>query len=160
MNKVWGWVKGWTGSDNGKIVVVAPEEPVAPSLPVTRVKIEHNYQYPGMCSSVHDGDTIRVDVNLGMGIMLLNQSVRLYGIDAPELTGSASAKGKEARALLRDLILDKVVIVSTERDKKDLYGRWIATIWVLDVAGQLVNVNRHLVEKGLAVYKEYGIEES
>ena len=42
------------------------------------------YEYSSKIIRVVDGDTVDVDINLGFGVVLANQRIRLYGIDTPE----------------------------------------------------------------------------
>lgn len=42
------------------------------------------YEYKCKIVRVVDGDTVDVDIDLGFGIWLTNERVRLHGIDAPE----------------------------------------------------------------------------
>ena len=42
------------------------------------------HQYKTIVTKVVDGDTIKCDIDLGFDIVLSNQTVRLYGVDAPE----------------------------------------------------------------------------
>ncbi|MCP3933698.1 MAG: thermonuclease family protein [Bacteroidetes bacterium] len=51
------------------------------------------------------------------------------GIDTPEIRGSERAKGLLARNKLRELILDKEVIILSKKAKKGKYGRWLGTIF-------------------------------
>jgi endonuclease YncB( thermonuclease family) len=45
------------------------------------------YHYSARVIDVHDGDTIRCDIDLGFGkITLRNQAFRFFGINAPEIT--------------------------------------------------------------------------
>lgn len=106
-----------------------------------------NYKYKAYVINVHDGDTCRVDINLGLGVVLKNQTLRFFGIDAYELK---EEKGKEARDFLKDLILEKNITIKTEKDKKGKYGRLLATLFLDDI-----NINELMVEKGYAVHKKY-----
>ena len=84
------------------------------------------FEYAAEVVSVYDGDTIRMDVDLGMNIWLRNVSVRVNGIDAPELTTEA---GKVARNFAKTLLKPKTkVVIKTTRDKKEKYGRYLAEI--------------------------------
>ena len=47
------------------------------------------YTYRAKITKVHDGDTLTVDIDLGFGVMLTSQQVRLKGINAPELVTPA-----------------------------------------------------------------------
>jgi len=42
------------------------------------------YVYNAQINRWVDGDTVDVDIDLGFGIILSNQRIRLWGIDAPE----------------------------------------------------------------------------
>ena len=42
------------------------------------------YEYRVKIVRVVDGDTVDVDIDLGFGVWLKKQRVRLYGIDTPE----------------------------------------------------------------------------
>lgn len=51
---------------------------------MTETNLEmHLYHYRARLVSVYDGDTIRVDLDLGMGIWRNNIALRLYGINTP-----------------------------------------------------------------------------
>jgi micrococcal nuclease len=108
------------------------------------------YHYKAKVISVWDGDTIRADVDLGFGIWAFNQKFRLANIDAPELRGRELQRGQISRDKLRKKILDKEVIIRTNKDKKGKYGRWICEIFV---GGE--NVNEWMVSEGYAQFKTY-----
>ena len=42
------------------------------------------YEYKCKLVKVVDGDTIDVDIDLGFGVWMLNQRIRIYGIDTTE----------------------------------------------------------------------------
>ena len=42
------------------------------------------YEYKCKLVKVVDGDTIDVDIDLGFGVWMQNQRIRMYGIDTPE----------------------------------------------------------------------------
>jgi len=108
------------------------------------------YIYKARIVSAYDGDTVRADIDLGMEITHVNQILRLYGINAPEMRGDEREAGILARDFLRNAILDKEVILHTHRDKKGKYGRWLATIWLNGVS-----VNDLMVGTGHAVFRDY-----
>ena len=41
------------------------------------------FEYKCKLVKVVDGDTVDVDIDLGFGVWLQNQRIRLYGIDTP-----------------------------------------------------------------------------
>jgi micrococcal nuclease len=56
------------------------------------------YTYKAAVIDVTDGDTIVVDIDLGFGVWLRKQSIRMAKINAPELKGAtveAANKSKE-----------------------------------------------------------------
>ncbi len=104
------------------------------------------YTYRAVIVSVYDGDTVRADIDLGLGIWCRGQTLRLYGIDAPELRGGERIDGLATRDALRELILDRDVILRTHKDARGKYGRWLA-----DIYRNGVHVNQYLINAGLAV---------
>lgn len=103
------------------------------------------YIYRAHIVDVHDGDTCTADIDLGFGIWMRRQKLRLYGINTPELRGERSVEGIAARDRVRELILNRDVIIETVHDRTEKYGRWLATVWV-----ENKNVNLQLVLEGLA----------
>lgn len=110
--------------------------------------MENFYRYKAIITAVYDGDTVTADIDLGFGIWMKGQKLRLVGIDTPELRGEEREQGLIVRDYVRELILDKEVVVETEKDKSGKYGRWLATIWI-----EQENLNQRLLDEGLA--KEY-----
>jgi micrococcal nuclease len=113
------------------------------------------YHYRAVVIDVHDGDTITVDLDLGFHVWVRGERIRLAHINAPELHGDAAAEGKAAGNFLRNLVLNKSVIIQTIKspsgnDKQEKFGRYLGVIWLDDV-----NVNDLLVSNGYAVKREY-----
>lgn len=100
---------------------------------------------------VVDGDTVRLDIDLGFDIVLKNQSVRLYRVDTPECR-TKDLKEKAAGLLAKSVVkgfIDQgsVVTVKTSLDNKGKFGRILGTI--VDEMG--VNINEHLIDNAYAV---------
>lgn len=107
------------------------------------------YEYRAYVSRVYDGDTITVDIDLGFGIVIKSQKIRLVRINAPEIRGDERQTGLVSRDALRDKIGNKWVTIKTSKDKKGKYGRWLGEVWIENVC-----VNDWLISEGLAeVYK-------
>jgi micrococcal nuclease len=104
------------------------------------------YTYNAYVTDVYDGDTITVDIDLGFGIKITNQKIRLFGINAPELKGKTKAEGIKSRDKLTKLILNKQVKIETIKDKKEKYGRLLGKIWIEDTM-----VNDVLLKEGFAI---------
>lgn len=113
------------------------------------------YRYNAHVVSVYDGDTITVDIDLGLKTFIKKEKIRFNRINAPELRGKERKAGLKARDFLRELILDKDILLETIKDKKGKYGRYLGEIWLENDKGRLKNVNDLLVQKGYAVYKKY-----
>lgn len=111
------------------------------------------YTYNAKVTSVYDGDTITLEVDLGFSFKFTN-SYRLLRINCPELRGETRVAGLQSRDRLRELVLGKNVIVRTKKDSTEKYGRYLADIDLL-IGSQVVNINDLLVTEGLAVYIEY-----
>lgn len=115
--------------------------------------------------SVYDGDTVsNMILDLGFNRYMVT-SVRLLGIDTPEIRTKSKIekiKGYQARDMLRLLIADKEMIFeSVSRKGTGKYGRALGILWVntgvkLDDEGNILekiweNVTDKLIECGLAV---------
>ena len=107
------------------------------------------YTYKAKCVSVYDGDSITLDIDLGFNHWMLNQKIRLFGIDTPEIRGPERPDGLVSAERLRGLIEGKDVIMVSHRDRAGKYGRWLATIYIDNI-----NINQLLLEEGWAkLYK-------
>ena len=85
-----------------------------------------------------DGDTVHLS---GLG------SVRLIGIDAPEVYSEPECFGREASAFAKRLLpLGTRVRYRVGTEDRDRYGRLLAYVWLPD--GRMLN--RVLVEEGYA----------
>lgn len=117
------------------------------------------YWYSARVLSVYDADTIRVDIDLGFKSHICNEPIRLARINAPEVRGDEREAGLRARDALRDVILDRKVILNTFKDKRGKYGRWLADVYLPDDLAHCFitqySVNDWLVANGFAVFKEY-----
>ena len=108
------------------------------------------YVYKARVLSAYDGDTIRVDCDLGFGFHKKNMPLRLSRINAPEMRGDTKVQGRAARDFLREKILEQHVTIKTEKDTKGKYGRYLADVFLGPI-----NINDLMVEEGHAVYKVY-----
>ena len=107
------------------------------------------YRYSARVVSVYDGDTLRCDLSLGFDVKLMNRQIRLLGINAPEMTGNSRTQGEASRDRLRQLVLDKDIVVETVKDKTEKYGRYLGRAYVSQ-DGVSICVNDLLISEGLA----------
>lgn len=92
------------------------------------------YTYTAAVLSVHDGDTITADVDLGFGVWVSRQAFRLLGLNARELSqlGGPEARDNLAALLLSPTATHVVTLTSVKPDK--FGGRYDAVITMPDGA--------------------------
>ena len=114
---------------------------------------DHRYIYDAECVKVVDGDTLKLEVDLGLDCRR-SITIRLYGINAPEVRGPEREEGIVSREALRDLIDNSTggLIIQTIRDKTGKYGRYLAKVY--GDQGQVFG--EELVRLGLAKAVDYG----
>jgi micrococcal nuclease len=110
-------------------------------------------EYDVKVLKVVDGDTVDVDINLGFGIVLTDERVRILGIDTPESRTSDKIEkvfGLAAKARLKEL-LDEEAILITHEDKngEDMKGKFGRVLGDFRVGGR--TVTEILIEEGHAV---------
>ena len=75
-----------------------------------------------------DGDTVDVDLDLGFGVWLKDERVRIMGIDTPESRTSNEVEklfGKAAKNRLKELLSEGGVLVTTEeKNGEDMRGKF------------------------------------
>ena len=113
------------------------------------------YYYRARVVSVYDGDTITVDIDLGLHMWIREENVRLARINASEVRGIDRDQGVAARDYLRAQLVGKDIILETIKDREEKYGRYLGEIWLKDETGHFVNINDLIVQNGHAIYKEY-----
>jgi micrococcal nuclease len=112
------------------------------------------YEYRVKILKVVVGDTVDVDIDLGFGVWLRGERVRLYGIDTPESrTRDKEEKiyGLAAKQFLKDKLRGDVTL-RTYKDGKGKFGRILGEFWIKDAEGHPVfesvtNINQLMVEE-------------
>lgn len=106
------------------------------------------YDYNAVVINVVDGDTLDLSVDLGFRCMFTDR-FRLAGVDTPERGQPGWA---EATEFLREkLSVGDEVVITTMKNPRDKYGRWLATI---HAPGERNSINEQLISSGHA--KAYG----
>jgi micrococcal nuclease len=126
------------------------------------------YQYQAEIQRVVDGDTYVIDIDLGLSIWARGETVRLYGVDTPEVYGVKKDSDEyvlgKASSDFAKLLAPKgtLSIVDTIKDTKEKYGRYLAILYIpvpeeileghenIRTIGNLYCLNDLLIAKGLA----------
>ena len=114
------------------------------------------YEYRATLLKIIDGDTVDVDLDLGFGIVLTNQRIRLYGIDTPE-SRTRDLEEKKCGKLAAKYIEDHIKVASTftlrsRLDGKGKYGRILGElICFVPEFDREMSLNDAMITKKLAV---------
>jgi len=105
-----------------------------------------------------DGDTVDVDIDLGFGITLRDERVRIMGIDTPESRTSDKVEdlfGEAAKARVKELMHEGGKLITTEdkngEDMKGKFGRILGDFYVERYEGKKERLTDILIEEGHAV---------
>ena len=112
------------------------------------------YEYRCKVVKIIDGDTVDVDINLGFGVWLKKERIRMFGIDTPESrTRDLEEKkyGKAAKEFITGMLDDEGgIVLKTRKDKEGKYGRILGELWrTTDFADK--SINDYMIEKHHAV---------
>ena len=117
------------------------------------------HEYNCTIRRVVDGDTVDVDIDLGFGIWIHNERVRLYGIDTPE-SRTRDLEEKKAWLFAKDVVLHYLPegskqVLRTHKDKVGKYGRVLGEFVIYDsLADRQTTINQFMIEHKIGV--EYG----
>jgi micrococcal nuclease len=108
------------------------------------------YRYSAKLIRVIDGDTVVLEIDQGFRQFRHDQSVRLLGVNAPELHGPNALKGVDAQEFTRAWFRGSLsVYIESYRDEEaDHFGRILAIIYR---DGDPVSLNDALLAAGKAV---------
>ena len=117
------------------------------------------YEYKAVIVRVIDGDTVDVDVDLGFGIWMKKERVRLYGIDTPESRTRDKVEkvfGLASKKRLKELLGKKCVLKTFAardgEDKKGKFGRILGDFNVYNAEeDRWCAVSEILISEGHAV---------
>lgn len=112
------------------------------------------YEYNCNIVRVVDGDTVDVDIDLGFGIWVRNERVRLYGIDTPE-SRTRDLREKFYGKYATEYLIAKLgesCILRTKKDRAGKFGRVLGEFVVYDGhSDSWKNVNEMMVRDFIAV---------
>ena len=117
------------------------------------------FEYKCKLVRVIDGDTVDIDIDLGFGVWLRKQRIRMYGIDTPESRTrnlEEKKRGLISKAFLKDKIkLAKKLTIKTHKGSETgKFGRILG-----EVFADGVNLNLKMCNEGYAV-QYYGQNKS
>lgn len=116
------------------------------------------YEYKAAVLDIHDGDTIRVDIDLGCDTHE-RMTLRLMGINAPELSTASGPAARDHLASLLGFPANTALVIRTVKDRREKYGRYLAYLWRADegtfgpnsFVTTVPSVNDRMVTDGFAV---------
>ena len=85
------------------------------------------YEYKCKIIKVVDGDTVDVDLDLGFGVWLRNERVRIMGIDTPESRTSDKVEkvfGLAAKARLSSLLGEDAILETQVKHGENMKGKF------------------------------------
>lgn len=110
------------------------------------------YRYAAVVLSVHDGDSVVADVDLGFGMWMHKGHFRLLGLNARELDEPGGPEACDNLAAL----LPSMAAVTLTSVKPDKYGeRWLAVLTLAD--GAVLN-DRLIAEGWAAAWNGRGVK--
>ncbi len=114
------------------------------------------HEYNCTIRRVVDGDTVDVDIDLGFGIWVHNERVRLYGIDTPE-SRTRDLEEKKAGLFAKDVVLHYLPegskqVLRTHKDKVGKYGRVLGEFVIYDsLADRQTTINQFMIDHKIGV---------
>jgi len=112
------------------------------------------FEYRCIVRRVVDGDTVDVDIDLGFGVWMQNQRIRMYGIDTPE-SRTRDLEEKKYGLAAKDFLVGMLddpngITLKTHKDGKGKFGRILGELWrTTNYADK--SVNEYMIEKHHAV---------
>lgn len=108
------------------------------------------YEYRCKVLRIVDGDTVDVDIDLGFGIWMHRERIRVMGIDTPESRTrdlTEKAFGLAAKEFVKSLMpIGSTQIIKTQKDKTGKFGRVLGDFIIEDKL-----LTEHMIENYHAV---------
>jgi len=105
------------------------------------------YKYRCIIVRVVDGDTVDVDIDLGFGIWLKKQRIRLFGVDTPE-SRTRDLEEKKYGLLAKEFVKsylqkDSEQILQTKTDERGKFGRILGEFVADDTTVNQLLIDTH-----------------
>jgi len=113
------------------------------------------YQYRAKILKVVDGDTVDVDIDLGFGVCLTDERVRIMGIDTPESRTrdlTEKAFGLASKERLKELLPEgsyQVLKTEVAKNGDDMHGKFGSILGDFLIGEK--RVTAYMIEEGHAV---------
>ena len=111
------------------------------------------YIYRCKINKVVDGDTVEIDLDLGFNMMLVNQRVRMSGIDTPE-SRTSNTEEKERGMISKKKLAEKLPVGSWQKIQTmrsdandDKFGR-ILGVFIMEDG---MSLNQWMIDNNYAV---------
>ncbi len=114
------------------------------------------HEYRCTIKRVVDGDTVDIDIDLGFGIWVHNERVRLYGIDTPE-SRTRDLEEKKAGIYAKQCVEAFLPVGSTQtlktyKDKVGKYGRILGEFVIYDPEqDRQTTINEYMIRNKIGV---------
>ena len=114
------------------------------------------HEYRCTIRRVVDGDTVDVDIDLGFGIWVRNERVRLYGIDTPE-SRTRDLEEKKCGIYAKQCVeafmpVDSNQTLKTYKDKVGKFGRVLGEFVVYDPEqDRQTTINEYMIRHKIGV---------
>ena len=125
------------------------------------------YEYNCNIVKVVDGDTVDVDIDLGFGMWLRNERIRLYGIDTPE-SRTRDPEEKKAGLYAKKVVQDylpknKPQTLVTIKDKGGKFGRTLGMFKIQEKDNKWFYLHETMIKNHIGVeyhgQSKYDIDE-
>ena len=111
------------------------------------------YEYRCKVNKIVDGDTVDIDIDLGFGVWLKDERVRIMGIDTPESRTSDKVEkvfGLAAKHRLEELLGETSVLkTQVSKDGEDMKGKFGRILGDFEVGDK--RVTDIMIEEGHCV---------
>ena len=119
------------------------------------------YYYAAQVTEVYDGDTLTVDLDLGLGLWRHGQTIRLWRVNTPEVKGAEKERGLQVRDFVCKMVLNKPILLRTILDRRgedrtEKFGRLLGEVLIEDENGEQINLNDLLLAQGMGLPVDEG----